>query len=108
MRLSAQSGLWVVERLFAAFLAFLYLPMVALLALFVHLTAGKPVFVTDEWDQDGRRLRAHRFRTTGPGQPVFRGVGRYIRRYSLDIIPSLWNVLCGELRLRDILQFGRR
>src|SRR5580765_1631603 len=102
MRLSAQSGLWMIERFFAAFFIFFCLPMVAFLALIIHATAGRPVFVTDEWVKDGRRLRAHRFRTVGPGEPVFRSVGGYIRQASWDIIPSLWNVVCGEIRLRDI------
>jgi lipopolysaccharide/colanic/teichoic acid biosynthesis glycosyltransferase len=106
-RLSAGWGLGVAERFFAAFFMFFCLPMVAFLALIIHATAGKPVFVTGECVKDGRRLRAHRFRTTGPGQLVFRSVGRYIRHYSLDVIPSLWNVVCGEIRLRDISQFRR-
>jgi lipopolysaccharide/colanic/teichoic acid biosynthesis glycosyltransferase len=107
MRLSAQSGLWLVERFFAAFVLFYLWPAVAFLTLFILATAEKPVFVTDEWTKGGRRLRAHRFRTTGPGQPVFRSVRRVLRQRSFDEIPSLWNVACGEVRLRDISLFKR-
>jgi lipopolysaccharide/colanic/teichoic acid biosynthesis glycosyltransferase len=107
MRLSAQSGLWLAERFFAAFLLFWLWPAVAILALFIRSSAGKPVFVSDERVGDGQRLRAHRFRTTGPGQPVFLSVGRYMRHYSLDAIPLLWNVVCSEVRLRDIPPFRR-
>jgi len=82
--------------------------MIIFLALFILATADKPVFVTDEWIKDGRWLRAHRFRTTGPGEPVFRSVGRYLRQSSLDHIPSLWNVARGEIRLGDILRFRRQ
>jgi lipopolysaccharide/colanic/teichoic acid biosynthesis glycosyltransferase len=108
MRLSAQPRLWLAERFFVALLMFSCLPMLGLLAVFVHSTAGKPVFVTDEWVKDGRRLRAHRFRTAGRGEPVFRRVGRVIRRLGWDGLRSFWNVMCGEIRLRDILQFRRR
>jgi len=107
MRLSAHSGLWLGERFFAAFLLFALWPAVTILTLFILATADKPVFVTDEWIKDGRQLHTHRFRTTGPGQPVFRSVGRFIRQYSLDEIPSLWDVACGEIRLRDSLLFRR-
>ena len=74
MRLSAQSGLWLAERFLAALALFYLWPAVAILTLFILATADKPAFVTDEWTKDGRILRAHRFRTTGPGQPVFRSV----------------------------------
>jgi lipopolysaccharide/colanic/teichoic acid biosynthesis glycosyltransferase len=97
----------MVERFLAAFLLFSCLPMLGLLAVFVHSTAGTPVFVTDEWIKEGRRLRAHRFRTTGPGEPVFRSVGRVVRQLGWDDLPSFWNVACGEIRLRDILQSRR-
>jgi lipopolysaccharide/colanic/teichoic acid biosynthesis glycosyltransferase len=107
MRLSAQSGIWLAERLVAALLLFCLCPTIIFLALFILATADKPVFVTDEWIKDGRRLRARRFRTTGPGQPVFRSVGRVIRQLSFDDMPSFWNVACGEIRLRDILLFKR-
>ena len=107
MRLSAQSGFWLAERFFAGFLLFAVAPLFVFLALLIVATADKPIFVTDEWIRDGRQLRAHRFRTTGPGEPIFRTIGRVVRRASWDDIPSLWNVACGELRLRDILRFKR-
>src|SRR5262245_59313333 len=101
MRLSAQSGLWLAERFFAVFVLFLVCPTIIFIALFILATADKPVFVVDEWMKDGRRIRTHRFRTTGPGQPVFRTVGRFIRQYSFGEIPSFWNVACGDVRLKD-------
>jgi lipopolysaccharide/colanic/teichoic acid biosynthesis glycosyltransferase len=108
MRLSAQSGLWLVDRFFAAFVLFLACPTLVFLTLFILATADKPVFVADEWMKDGRRIRTYRFRTTGSGQPVFRFLGRVIRQHSLDEIPSLWNVACGEARLKDISRSFRR
>lgn len=106
MRLSIKSVLWLVERFFAAFTLFCLWPAVAFLSLFIRLTGGKPVLVTDEWlSQDGRPLRAYRFRTTGPGQSAFRFVGRIIRQRSMDEIPALWNIACGEVRLKDLLVF---
>jgi lipopolysaccharide/colanic/teichoic acid biosynthesis glycosyltransferase len=108
MGLSAQSRLWLAERFFAAFLLFLIAPLIIFLALSILATGDKPVFVTDEWINGGRRLRAHRFRTTGPGEPAFHIVRRVIRLASWEDIPALWNVACGEVRLRDIWPIFRR
>jgi len=109
MRLSAESGLRLAERFFAAFVLFMMWPALAFLTILIRSTAGQPVFITDEWTSgDGRLLRACRFRSTGPGQPIFRFVGRIIRQHGFDDIPSLWNVACGEARLRDIALFSRR
>ena len=82
---------------------------VAFLALFIRITSGTPIVVTDEWvTKEGERARAYRFRTTGPGLPVFRAVGRVIRQHSFDEILSLWNVACGEVRLHELSFFKHR
>jgi len=102
-----QSGLLLCERFLAAFALFLLWGALATIAIFIRITAGKPVLVADEWvSKSGAVVRAHRFRTTGPGLPVFRAAGRLFREYALDELPSLWNVACGEVRLKD-LNLGR-
>jgi lipopolysaccharide/colanic/teichoic acid biosynthesis glycosyltransferase len=100
---SLQSALLLSERFLAAFAVFFLWRALATIAIFIRITAGKPILVVDEWvNKGGAAVRAHRFRTTGPGLPVFRAAGRLIRDYALDELPSLWNVACGELRLRDL------
>jgi lipopolysaccharide/colanic/teichoic acid biosynthesis glycosyltransferase len=109
MRLSAKSGLILAERFLAAFMLFTVWGAVAFIALFIRITGGKPIIVTDEWvTKEGTPARAYRFRTTGPGLPIFRFVGRVIRQYSLDEILSLWNVACGEVRLGELSLFKHR
>jgi lipopolysaccharide/colanic/teichoic acid biosynthesis glycosyltransferase len=106
MRLSAKSGLILAERSLAAFMLFAVWGAIACIALFIRITGGKPVVVADEWvTKEGTPARAYRFRTTGPGLPIFRSVGRMIRQYSLDEILSLWNVACGEVRLKELSPF---
>jgi lipopolysaccharide/colanic/teichoic acid biosynthesis glycosyltransferase len=109
MYLSTKSGLILAERFLAALMLFAFWGAVASIALFIWITGGKPIILTDEWvAKEGTPARAYRFRTAGPGLPIFRFVGRVLRQYSLDEIPSLWNVACGEVRLGELSPFKYR
>jgi len=60
---------------------------------------GKPF---DQWKfrtmvQNAREV-AHRFETSATDTRITR-VGRFLRRWSLDELPQLWNVLRGEMSL---------
>ncbi len=94
------------ESFLALILLVLHGPSLLLIAGFIRMTAEGPVFVTDRWQADGGRLvRATRFRTTGPGLAVFRTVARALRQYSVDELPSLWNVMRGDVRLMELSLF---
>jgi len=96
-----------------------------LIALAIKLDSPGPVLFSQERvGENGRRFRMLKFRTMVPdaehlqaqvtrlndeGHPVYKirhdpritRVGRFLRRWSLDELPQLFNVLRGEMSLVD-------
>ena len=91
----------------------LLLPVFLIVALVVKLTSRGPIFYGQErFGVDGREFTIYKFRTmvcnaeksTGPvmskpGDPRVTKMGRFLRKYSLDEIPQLVNVLRGDMSL---------
>ncbi|MGQ9495451.1 MAG: exopolysaccharide biosynthesis polyprenyl glycosylphosphotransferase [Thermoanaerobaculaceae bacterium] len=102
----------VVDVILAFFLLILTLPLMALTALLLRFIDGPPVFYHQvRMGQFGRLFRIHKFRTmrrgaeaNGPefavgNDPRVTKLGRILRRFRVDELPQLWNVLRGEMSL---------
>ena len=94
-------------------LVILTAPVVGLLALAIRLESpGSPIYRQVRVGRGGRPFEIFKLRTmvsgaefTGAGLAIAEGdtritrLGRLMRRYSLDELPNLWNVLRGEMSI---------
>ncbi|MCL4145912.1 UNVERIFIED_CONTAM: hypothetical protein GTU68_006027 [Idotea baltica] len=113
----------------ASLLILVLLPFFLLIALAIKLDSRGPVFFTqDRVGLNGRLFRMLKFRSMclenemeGPvfklrNDPRTTRVGRFIRKYSIDELPQLLNVVIGEMSLvgprpplkHEVLKYRRR
>jgi lipopolysaccharide/colanic/teichoic acid biosynthesis glycosyltransferase len=124
----------VVDIVGSSILLVIALPILATVALAIRLSMGSKVFFFQERiGRDGKPFRMVKFRSMKhdrrQGQESFSGeerrlthktindprhtaVGRFIRKWSLDELPQLWNVLRGDMSLvgprPELVQVARR
>jgi lipopolysaccharide/colanic/teichoic acid biosynthesis glycosyltransferase len=88
-------------------------PVVAAVSLVIRLESpGPAIYAQTRVGKDGREFKIYKLRTmvrgaefTGAGLAIQEGddritrLGSTLRRYSLDELPNLWNVLLGEMSI---------
>ncbi|HEY3930524.1 MAG TPA: sugar transferase, partial [Candidatus Koribacter sp.] len=102
----------MVDVVLATWLAVLLSPLMLAIALAVRLSSRGPIFFAqDRIGLRGRRFRMLKFRTMRAGvrryarspasssDPRLTRIGSWLRRFSLDELPQLWNVVRGEMSL---------
>lgn len=83
-------------------------PVLLVIALLVRVKIGQPViFIQERIGKDGKCFKMHKFRTmkegfdespvTMTGETRIISFGAKLRRYKLDELPELWDVLIGEM-----------
>lgn len=96
------------DFILAAVLSLLFLPLFVATFAAVRLKIGSPVFFTQmRPGQNGKIFKIYKFRTMTnekdkngellPDEQRLKGVGKTIRRLSLDELPQILNVLKGEM-----------
>lgn len=91
----------------ASLLFVLFAPLLALAGLAIYLETGRPLLFTQpRAGQDGDPFRIYKLRTLHTGEhdatvpsAHTTAVGRVLRRWALDELPQLWNVLRGDMSL---------
>ncbi len=103
----------VLDIVIAAVGGILSAPLIALLALVIRAESrGPAVYRQTRTGKDGAVFSIYKLRTmvldaefTGAGLAIAAGddritrTGAFLRRYSLDELPNLWNVLRGEMSI---------
>ncbi len=96
------------DKIMAIILLLFFLPVLILVALFIFLSMGRPIFFTQTRPgKDERLFDIYKFRTMSddtdkngeflPDAQRLNGVGKFIRSTSLDELPQLFNVLKGDM-----------
>ena len=93
------------DLMFAALWLIIAAPLILVIAILIKLDSpGPALYVPQMVGKDGKLFRLFRFRTMRTDSPTsldpkdrLTRVGRFIRNYSLDHLPTLVNILRGDI-----------
>lgn len=97
----------IIDFIFSIFLIFFFLPIMLIIALFSLIILGRPIFfIQKRIGINGRIFSIIKFRTmlnkTEILQTDLQRINKYglfLRRYSLDELPTLFNIIKGDMSL---------
>jgi Undecaprenyl-phosphate glucose phosphotransferase len=104
---------WLEDQILGGLCLILFAPLIAVIAMAIRLDSPGPVFfLQDRFGFNNRTIRVFKFRTmyadkgdqtgairTVAGDRRVTRIGRFLRKFSLDELPQLINVLRGEMSL---------
>ncbi|GAB3262986.1 sugar transferase [Chitinimonas naiadis] len=141
--MAGQYGKRVLDVISALLLSLVLAPLLLLIAFCLRLQGGSALFAHVRVGRHGQLFRCYKFRTMLPNaeqrlqellardpqaraewardfklkrDPRVTPLGEFLRKSSLDELPQLWNVLCGEMSLvgprpvveAELLRYGEQ